>query len=241
MPNEGGDWIMRGLDWNNPQRIRTPEELVKTINQVGFLPLFSNDIPMFSVEDRVSPLSWWTGNPKEDPWEWREILARSGKVAYGKFFRGRAGFVSKEWYPAFANYRRDGYDFDSRWEDEKASYREKKIMDAFCNREKLFSFEIKRIAGFGKDGEKNFEGVIADLQMKGYLVVRDFRRRKRLMDGVEYGWPIAVYTPSENLIGRNAILEGYREEPGTSLSRIVEKIHQGFPETSEAKIREMVK
>ena len=27
MPNESGEWIMRGLDWDNPLRIRTPEHL----------------------------------------------------------------------------------------------------------------------------------------------------------------------------------------------------------------------
>ena len=40
MPNESGEWIMRGLDWDDPLRIRTPEELINYIDQVGFLPLF---------------------------------------------------------------------------------------------------------------------------------------------------------------------------------------------------------
>ena len=33
------------------------------------------------------------------------------------------------------NYRRDGYDFDALWDDEKASRRQKKIMDLFATRE----------------------------------------------------------------------------------------------------------
>ena len=69
--------------------------------------------------------------PKSDPWEWREIIARSGKVAYGKFFDKKAGFISKQWFPYFANFRRDGYDFDALWDDEKASIRQKKIMDFY--------------------------------------------------------------------------------------------------------------
>ena len=240
MPNEGGDWIMRGMDFDDPRRIKTSKELIDYINMVGFLPLFANGLPMFSVEDHVSPLFWWTGDPRQDPWEWREILARSGEVAYGKFFKGRAGFISREWYPVFANYRRDGYDFDSLWEDEKASYREKKIMDVFLNEDELFSYMIKRKAGFGKDGEKNFEGIITDLQMKGYLIVKDFRRRKRLHDGVEYGWPIAVYTPSENLMGKDAIAEGYKEDPKDSFHRIVEKIHLEFPQAAEQQIQDIM-
>lgn len=66
----------------------------------------------------------------------------------------------------FANYRRNGYDFDSLYEDELANYRSKKIMDLFPGEEELFSFEVRRKAGFEKGGEKNFEGVMTALQMR---------------------------------------------------------------------------
>ena len=52
-----------------------------------------------------------------DPWIWRTVAAGSGEVAYGKLFDNKAGFVSLEWLPVFANWRRDGYDFDARWDD----------------------------------------------------------------------------------------------------------------------------
>ena len=51
------------------------------INEIGFLPLFKNEIPGFSVEERTVPHYWWSGDQERDPWEWREIIARSGKVA----------------------------------------------------------------------------------------------------------------------------------------------------------------
>ena len=170
MAIENGEWIMRGLDWDDPSRIRSWEELIGLINEVGFLPLFKNEIPGFSVEEHTSDLYWWTGDEEQDPWEWRELIARSGQVAYGKFFGKKAGFISREWFPHFANYRRDGYDFDSRWDEELASMRCKRIMDQFESKDELFSFELKRLAGFGKDGEKNFEGTVTDLQMQSYLL-----------------------------------------------------------------------
>lgn len=112
-----------------------------------------------------------------DPWEWRRIIARSGQVAYGKFFDKKAGFISKEWLPYFANYRRDGYDFDALWDDEKASRRQKKIMDLFAEESaELLSTEVREQAGFGKGGEKNFEGTIADLERQTYLCICDFRQ-----------------------------------------------------------------
>ena len=93
-------------------------------------------------------------------------------------FREKGRFYLKSMVsPHFANWRRDGYDFDSRWDEELASIRCKRVMDQFENRPELFSFELKRLAGFGKEGEKNFDGTVTDLQMQSYLLIRDFRRR----------------------------------------------------------------
>ena len=81
-------------------------------------------------------------------------------MAFGKFFDKKAGFISKKWFSYFANYRRDGYDFDALWDDEKASRRQKKIMDLFGeeNSEKeYYSNEVKQNAGYGKEGENGSE------------------------------------------------------------------------------------
>ena len=86
---------MYGVSRENPECIHAVDEAVEYINKVGFLPLFKNEIPGFSLEEHTAPEYWWSGDPKSDPWEWREIIARSGKVAYGKFFdRKRVLFQS---------------------------------------------------------------------------------------------------------------------------------------------------
>ena len=204
MANENGVWIMRGLDWDNPYRIRTWRELINWINEVGFLPLFANDVQGFSAEEHVSPNFWWTDDPEQDPWLWREYIARSHEVAYGKFFDKKAGFISTEWLPYFANYRRDGYDFDARWQDGLANIREKNVMDLYISEdangdtvwktEAILSTDLKKRAGFGKEGAKNYPGIIAGLQMNLYLVITDFRRRRN-KSGREYGMSVPG-TPS---------------------------------------------
>lgn len=229
MANEHGEWIMRGLDWDDPDRIQSWEELLDWIDEIGFLPLFKNEIDGFSVEENTSDLYWWTGDPEQDPWEWRELMARSGRVAYGKFFGKKAGFISKAWFPHFANYRRDGYDFDSRWDEELASMRAKKIMDQFTDHAELFSFQLKQQAGFGKGGEKNFDGVVTELQMQTYLIIRDFRQRLN-KKGHPYGWPISVYSTPEALWGYDHIASAYSLEPAASRERIVLRLKKHFPE-----------
>ena len=239
--NENDTWVMHGMAWDDPYRIRTPRELINYVDQVGFLPLFANEVPGFSAEEHVSDLFWWSGDPEQDPWEWREILARSGEVCYGKFFNRKAGFISRKWFPVFANYRRDGYDFDARYEDELASHRSKKIVDLFETEEELYSFEVKKKAGFGKEGEKNFDGVITDLQMQGYIIIRDFRRRTRKKDGQAYGWPISVYTTPERLLGYDALARAYREEPELSRQRVYQRILEEYPWAAQEQIRKVMK
>lgn len=227
---------MRGLRWEDPRCIRSWQELIRWIGQVGFLPLFKNAIDGFSVEEHTSDRCWWSGDPEQDPWEWRQQIARGGQVAYGKFFGGRAGFISREWFPHFANWRRDGYDFDSRWDEELASMRQKRVMNLFTLRDEWYSFELKRLAGFGREGEKNFEGTMTDLQMSGYLLIRDFRQRLN-KKGLPYGWPISVYAMPEALWGYEHIASAYSTEPARSRELIYEQVRGHFPAAAEETLR----
>lgn len=235
MANEHGEWIMRGLDWDDPARIRSWEELLGWIDEIGFLPLFKNEIDGFSVEENTSDLYWWSGDADQDPWEWRELMARSGRAAYGKFFGRKAGFISKAWFPDFANYRRDGYDFDSRWDEELASMRAKRIMDQFTADNELFSFQLKQLAGFGKGGEKNFDGVVTELQMQSYLIIRDFRQRLN-KKGVPYGWPISVYSTPEALWGYDHVASAYNLDPAVSREKVREQVKKNFPDAQDLEL-----
>ena len=231
-------WIMHGLPKDDPSCIKSVEELIHYINQVGFLPLFRSDIPGFSAEEHTAAEDWFCGDPDRDPWEWRKIIAAGGGIAYGKFFDNRAGFISKGYLPAFVNYRRDGYDFDARWDDELASVRSKKIMDLFSEDQsdrELYSFEVKKLAGFGPGGEKNFEGVVTRLQMQMYLCVRDFRRRKN-KKGDEYGWGIAIYCLPEHIFGDKFVKSEYTEDPKASERKIVCRIKELYPNVTDRQI-----
>ena len=242
MPNENGEWILYGLDDNDPKRIKTWNALIKVIDKIGFLPLFANQVEGFSVEEMTAATGWWSGDAKRDPWMWREIITESHQAVYGKFFDKKAGFISLEWLPYFANWRRDGYDFDALWDDQKASYRAKKIMDLFPEKPKTewFSFEIKEKAGFGKGGLKNFDGLLTQLQMQTYLVPKEFRKRKN-KKGEEYGWSIAVMATPESIWGKKIVRKAYKEDPEKSRERIFQQVKNCFPLAAESDIRKILK
>ncbi|MCR4923516.1 MAG: hypothetical protein K5931_05850 [Lachnospiraceae bacterium] len=242
-------WIMKGLDWNSSYRIRNWQELVNWVDEVGFLPLFANEVEGFSAEEHVSPNYWWTGIREEDPWEWREIIASSHKLAYGKFFDKKAGFISLKWLPYFVNFRREGYDFDARWEDGLANRREKSIMDLLTARDEdgdmtfpdtqILSTELKKKAGFGKGGEKNYPGMITNLQMQTYLVITDFRRRVN-KKGEEYGMPVSIMLPPEAVWGYEEVTKAYEEKPEKSRERIIDRVKELFPKGKDKDIVKLI-
>ena len=238
MGKEKGEWILHGR--RGPGQLRTPEELEARVEELGFLPLFENEVKGFSVEEHTDPAVWWTDNEARDPWSWREQLARRGRVAYGKFFGGRAGFVSLDWFPRFANLRRDGYDFDALWEEGKAKARMKRIMDLFPGTEERFSNEVRRLAGFGSEGEHGFESTVTALQMQTYLVIRDFRSRVNRA-GQPYGWHIAVLCTPEARWGEALVTSAYGEEPAESRELILTHLRERLPGAEEKALRKLLK
>ena len=58
METINGEWIMKGCVSSDPSALHVAEELISLVHTIGFLPLFSNDIPGFSVEERVPAYVW---------------------------------------------------------------------------------------------------------------------------------------------------------------------------------------
>lgn len=240
---------MHGCGRRDPDRIRSWKELAERVERIGFLPLFRNEVEGFSVEEKTSAAFWWTGDPAEDPWEWREIIAADRKIAYGKFFDGKAGFISREWLPKFVNFRRNGYDFDARWQDGLASRREKKIMDFYIGEDGngdtvfrddlILATDLKKKAGFGKGGEKNFPGIFTGLQMQLYLVIAGFRRRENKR-GEQYGMAVSIPFPPETIWGYEAVTSAYREDPAESRRKIIEHVRGLYQGADEADIVRLI-
>ena len=242
MEKINGEWYMMGCEKSDPKLLRTADDLLELLRHIGFLPLFAGGIAGFSVEERTSASSWWSGDSQSDPWEWRIALAGHPEIAYGKFFDKKAGFIHRDFFPMFANYRRNGYDFDSLFDEGLVPHRAKRIMDVFeqineAGGNEIMSNELKEKAGFNKEGgEKNFEGVLTELQMQTYLIVSDFRQRKN-KNGEDFGWHIGVMKMPETKWGYDFISSQYNEEPSDSWQKIVAQIRSFFPHADEQQIQ----
>jgi hypothetical protein len=204
--------------------IKSIDDLEKLVGEIGFLPFFTNNISGFSIEECINPLYWFNDNV-DGPWEWKNDIAVSGKIAYGKLFHGKTGYVSMEWYPYLANYRREGYDFDSRYEDGKSSRRDKILVDFLSSRKSAVSFELRELLGSEKS---KFETSITRLQMQTYVSTAGFTH-KTDRNGNEYGWGIAMYATSEKLFGEEICRSCYEEDPTESFEKIIRHVSEIVP------------
>ncbi|EEQ56342.1 hypothetical protein CBFG_00051 [Clostridiales bacterium 1_7_47FAA] len=221
-------------------RITTYQKMEQAVVESGFLPFFKNDIPGFSVEERTPPELWFPDDEgKEGPWEWKGPVVRGGRCVYGKFFEKRAGFVSIEWLPDFANYRRDGYDFDARCDDGLVFYKDKSLYDTVEKSGSILTPELKSSCNYRKGGNKGFETIITRLQMQTYITIADFEYRID-KNGQQYGWGVARYATPEYLLGTEVVQSAYSRSPEESKERILRYLRNLLPKADEEQLLRLI-
>ena len=219
--------------------IKTIKDLENYIEEWGFLPFFAGRIPGFSVEELAHPSIWWqTGDFRV--WDWKGPAIQELKCGYGKFFEKKAGFVSREWFPDFANYRRDGYDYEGLVDDELANYGDRRLYQLVTENEPVLSKDLKSMGNYRKGGNKGFDTVITRLQMQTFVLVNDFKYNTDRY-GREYGWGVAEYATPEWLFGEEEFRAAtYGSEPEESFERIFAHLRGLFPGADEAALRKVI-
>ncbi len=111
--------------------------------------------------------------------------------------------------------------------------------DVVWTEKNILSTELKKRAGFGKGGEKNFPGIMTGLQMQMYLVITGFRRRKN-KKGEEYGMAVSVPQPPEAVWGYDLVTGAYAESPEESWKRICGRVKEVFPQAAGEDILRLI-
>ena len=220
--------------------IDSKADLTAAIEAFGFLPFFPNSIDGFSVEEMVTWDCWYHSDGSWPVWEWKGPVIRETGCAYGKFFEKKACYISPEWFPDFANYRRDGYDFDARWDDGLAPLKDKELYELVDRNAPILSKELKELGNYRKGGVKGFDTMMNRLQAQCYVIIGDFvyLRDKR---GKPYGWGVAEYTTPEHMMGERFTQNVYTRTPQESYDRILGHFKELFPDEDEETLRRFLK
>lgn len=218
-------------------KIHSCPELMEVISQVGFLPLLDSGIRGFSADEMVDndcryvilPDGGWDW----PLWKWKGPIVTEGGFVYGKFFAGKAGFVTREWWPDLCNYRRCIHP-----EPEEGSV-EEAILITLQEQGSLITRELRKACGFtGPKMRSRFDAYVTKLQMACRIVTEDFvyplDKHQR-----EYGWGWSLLTTPEQLLGREACI--CERTPKESLRRMTTHLKSILPTVDEGRILKIIK
>jgi hypothetical protein len=217
--------------------IHTQVELIELIGQLGFLPLLDSGIRGFSAEemadDECRYIMLPDGGWDWPLWKWKGPVVQEGSCVYGKFFAGKAGFISREWWPDFCNYRRSLIPAP-----EEGSIGES-ILLTLQEHGSLITRELRAACGFnGRGMRSKFDGYITRLQMATRIVTEDFVY-PRDRHNREYGWGWSLLTTPERLLGREECRCDY--SPEESYNKMLAHLRTILPQASEKQIQRLIK
>ena len=223
-------------------RVRSKQDLIDAVREYGIVPYFSTSVPGFSLEEH-----WLFSDFEDDTWAWKGPVIQETGCAYGKFFEKKAAYVSREVFLDLANYRRDGYDFDSRYDDGLARFQDKQLYDLIDASAPVLSKALRETGGYAysgrwqkTEGKKGFDTSVTRLQEQCYVLISDF---VYTLDkkGNKRGWGVAEYSTPEKTMGEFFTENVYRRSPEESYERLLEHLRKLFPQVPEKDLRKFLK
>ena len=226
--------------------VRSKQDLIDAVGEYGIVPYFSTSIPGFSLEEHCPPAILFN-DTEENTWEWKGPVIQATGCAYGKFFEKKAAYVRKDLFLDLANYRRDGYDFDARYDDGLARFQDKQLFDLINASAPVLSRVLRQSGGYAysgrwqkTEGKKGFDASITRLQEQCYVIISNFVYTLD-KNGNRRGWGVAEYSTPEKFMGDYFTERVYQRSPEESRERLMEYLRGLFPGVSEKDLKRFLK
>lgn len=226
-------------------------DIVREVQRVGFLPFFAGEVEGFSIEEQISPDYWFPeGDAVEGVWEWKNDIMIDGDCAYGKFYQGKACFVSMEWFPHLVNVRRATY---------RPTADEELLLATVRANSSLLSRELKKMCGYTAPPRKRvqnpveralakemprpapqrkgFDQAITRMQMGCVLTSAGFEYNYT-RDGRRYGWSVARFCTPEDFFGEERLRVDC--PPDTSRQLLMEHLAQALPQATPQQLQRLI-
>jgi len=217
--------------------IHSCPDLIACVQEIGFLPLLESGIQGYAAESLMAEECRYTqfddGTWEWPLWQWKGSVIRDGNCVYGKFFAGKAGFISREWWPDFCNWRR------SKHQAPEEGSIEDIILATLREHGSMITRELRSACDFtGKNMRSKFDGYVSRLQMACRIVTEDFVYPVD-KHGREYGFGWSLLTTPEELLGTEACQCSH--SPEESYQRMAEHLSNLLPRATEKQIARLLK
>ena len=217
--------------------IHSCDQLMELIQHMGFLPLLEGGIPGYCAEGVLDDDCRFTrfddGSWVWPLWQWKSVIVTEGNCVYGKFFAGKAGFISQEWWPHFYNWRRSVH------RQPEPGTIEDTILTILRSNGSMIARQLRAACGFtGSKMRSRFDSYIGRLQMECRIVTEDFVY-PRDKHGREYGFGWSLLTTPELLLGTDACHCDLT--PEQSYSKMLNHLAALLPDATETQIAKLLK
>lgn len=212
--------------------IRTYEEAVQIIKEVGILPL-APLIPNHPSLSGITAAEFWHSDSELDPWKWRVKFPAEGTAAYGKFIKKKAVFISHDLFPIARAIIGSNKSLEERYQDGLVSKEMKDLFAIIKQEEGIETRSLRVRAGMKeKEWKKPFDKAVLGLQESIDIVISGIKEKTNEAGEIN-GWSSTSYETADFWI-KNAGLD----QSSYTIEKAKKKLYERLVQTSSPEAME---
>lgn len=199
-----GKYFYKGAFVRMEYHVRTYEEAIKVIEEIGVLPL-APLIPDFPSLNSITLEESWHSGTEYDPWNWRTKFSADGIAGYGKFIKKKSVLVSRELLPYVKKVLGHHKTVEERFYNGNVSKEALHIYRVINQEEGIDTRALRTKADMReKENKKLFENALVELQGTMDIVISGIKE-KRNVEGEKNGWSSTSFETYDSWAKRNNI------------------------------------
>jgi len=173
-------------------QIRTYEEAIDVIKEIGLLPL-AKLVPDYPSLDSITSKEHWHSGSELDPWMWRAKFPVDGVAAYGKFIKKKSILISSELLPLFKAVLGSGHPLKQRYNDGLVAREALELFELIHEEPGIDTRVLRSKAGMrDKEKKKPFDNALIELQGSMDIVVSGTKAKTNEL-GEKNGWSSTAF------------------------------------------------
>lgn len=184
--------------------VKTYEEAVQVIEEVGILPL-APLIPGFPSLSSITLAESWHTDTEYDPWLWRTKFSVDGIAGYGKFIKKKSILVSRELLPFVKRVLGSDESVEERYDNGNIS---KEAVELYKIISQEAGIDTRTLRGKtelkDKDKKRIFDNALLELQGSMDIVISGIQDKLN-GEGEKNGWSSTAFESYDSWVIRNRI------------------------------------
>ena len=216
--------------------IKTYEEAIQVIEEVGFLPL-APLVPEFPALNTITAPESWHSDTENDPWIWRTRFAVEGVAGYGKFIKKKSVLISRDLLPYFKAVLGSYEKVEERYQKGNISREALTLYRIINDAGVIDTRELRTLAGLReKEYKRMFDNSLLELQGTMDIVISGIKEKTNA-EGEKNGWSSTSFETYDSWASRFKI-EAIAVEKENAREYLLDHL-QGF--TSENALKKLKK